>query len=216
MLSDMLTVSRRMPNTKARRLRREGYVPGVLYGGDAVTMPVLFDKKKVEYFVTHMDGNALFEVVLDGEIRPVRIREIQRDPVTREIIHIDLQNVFMDQRIEMDVPLKFEGIQELERRGLIVQHQKNTARVEGLAKDMPAHIKVPLHLLKDRPNIKVADLEVAQELSILDPPEALIALMVKPSREVEETPAQEPLETEGVPEIEDPEHRDNPNTEAEG
>lgn len=192
MNNEMLPISRRMPQTKAKKLRRQGYIPGVLYGYKQDTLPVLFDKKRVEYFITHMNGNALFEISLDGALRPVRIREIQRDPVTQEIIHLDLQNVHMDRVIQMEVPLRFEGIHEVERRGLILQHQRNTALVEGLAKDIPAHIKVPVHLMQNRHSIRISDLELAAELSFVDPPDELIAMMVKPTREI---PDEEEKET---------------------
>jgi large subunit ribosomal protein L25 len=183
MNGELLNISPRVPQSKAKRLRRQGYVPGVLYGNNNTSIPVIFDKKNVETFVQRMGEGAIFEVSLNGQPRPVRIREVQRDPVSQDIIHMDLQNVEMNQKIQARVPLKFEGLQTVEKRGYILQHQKDTIEVEGLAKDIPTHIKVPLEMLQNTPNIRVQDLEIAAELSILDAPNEIIALALKPTKE---------------------------------
>jgi len=183
MNSEKLQISRRMPQAKARRLRREGYIPGVLYDNNQYAIPVVFNRKKVEGFLRGLGNSVLFEVSLDNETYPVRIREIQRDPVTNEVIHIDMQKVKGDQRIKAEVPLKFEGMHEVKRRGLILQHQKNTLEVEGLPRDIPPYIKVPVHLLGKKHSIRVLDLAVSKELSVIDSPEAVVALAVNPSRE---------------------------------
>src|SRR5690554_6633226 len=115
MNNNLLQVSLRMPDSKARQLRRQGYIPGVIYGKNHASAPVIFDKKHVENFVHRMGIGAIFEVVLNGVKQSVKIREIQRDPVTREITHLDLLNVEMDQKIQAKVPLRFEGRRAFEK-----------------------------------------------------------------------------------------------------
>ena len=187
MNNNILQVSPRMPDSKAKQLRRQGYIPGVIYGKSHATAPVLFDKRNVENLVHRMGIGAVFEVYLNGIKQTVKIREIQRDPVTREIIHLDLLNVEMDQVIQAKVPLRFEGRRAVEKYGLILQHQKDSIEVEGLAKDIPSFIRVPLHMLQNNrsSNIRVQDLEVADELSIIDPPGDLIASALRPALKIE-------------------------------
>jgi large subunit ribosomal protein L25 len=179
---ELLQVSPRISHAKAKQLRRQGYVPGVLYGKNHAA-PVLFDKKHVERFVHRMGTAAVIEVSLNGLKQQVKIKEVQRDPVTREIIHIDLMNVEMNQRIQAKVPLLFEGRQVMEKHGLILQHQKDFVEVEGFAKDIPSFIRVPLHILQSSRNssIRVQDLEIAAELSVIDSPNELIASALKPT-----------------------------------
>lgn len=181
MNSQLLNMMPRIPNVKAKKLRRQGYIPGVYYGENHTNLPVIFDKKKVESFISQAGENAMLEVSLNGEIQPVRIREVQKDPITQEILHIDLQDVKMDKKIQFKIPLKFEGKQIIEKRGYILQHQKDTIDVEGLAKNMPSHINVPLHVLQNKQSIRVQDLEIAEEISIVDAPNQIIALVVRPS-----------------------------------
>lgn len=184
MNKELLTISARAPQAKAKKLRRQGYIPGVVYGNNHISTPVIFDKKNIENFVNRIGVGMTIEVVLDGESQPVRIRDVQRDPVSQEIIHVDLQCVDMDQKIQARVPLKFEGKQTAERRGLIVQHQKKSIEVEGLAKDIPSHITVPLSMLQNTKAIRVMDLEVADELSIIDRANEVVALSIRPIKEI--------------------------------
>src|SRR5690554_642720 len=106
MNKELLTISARVPQSKARKLRRQGYIPGVVYGNNHASTPVIFDKKNMENFVNRMGVGMTFEVILDGKTQPVRIQEVQRDPVSQDIIHVDLQSVDMDQKIQARVPLK--------------------------------------------------------------------------------------------------------------
>jgi large subunit ribosomal protein L25 len=205
MNKELLTISARVPQSKARKLRRQGYIPGVVYGNNHASTPVIFDKKNMENFVNRMGVGMTFEVILDGKTQPVRIQEVQRDPVSQDIIHVDLQSVDMDQKIQARVPLKFEGRQNAERRGLIVQHQKNSIEVEGLAKDIPSHITVPLSMLQNTKAIRVMDLEIADELGIIDRANEIVALSIKPVKEIvtdkEEDTDADDAETEASEEI---------------
>lgn len=205
MNKELLTISARVPQSKARKLRRQGYIPGVVYGNNHASTPVIFDKKNMENFVNRMGVGMTFEVILDGKTQPVRIQEVQRDPVSQDIIHVDLQSVDMDQKIQARVPLKFEGRQNAERRGLIVQHQKNSIEVEGLAKDIPSHITVPLSMLQNTKAIRVMDLEIADELGIIDRANEIVALSIKPVKEIvtdkEEDTDSDDAETEASEEI---------------
>lgn len=86
---DLLELQVRTKKTKANRLRQEGYVPGVIYG-KGVSRPIILNRKNLENSVRLLGENAVFNISLEGRSELVRIRELQRDPLTREIIHIDL------------------------------------------------------------------------------------------------------------------------------
>lgn len=204
MNNELLQVMPRMPHSKAKQLRRQGYVPGVLYGKSHDTAPVLFDKKHVENFINRMGVAAVIEVAINGVMQSVKIREVQRDPITREIIHLDLMNVEMDQKIHAKIPLRFEGRQSIERRGLILQHQKDTVEVEGLAKDIPSFIRVSLHNLQGQHNsIRVQDLEIAAELSVIDSPSELIASALRPAQRTEPESGTEQENSESIEELQE-------------
>ncbi len=202
MENQLLNVSHRMPDTKANQLRRQGYIPGVIYGCENNTIPVIFDKKDVENFIRYMGSNAMFQVSISGESKPVYIKQVQRDPVTREIIHIDLQNVYLDRKIRTKVPLKFEGVNEIERRGMVLQRQKQMIEVEGMAKDIPGHITVPVSLANVNQNIKIMNLEVSKEISIIDSLDEIVASVIRPNNEAVAESTQEAEEVNETTEAE--------------
>jgi len=184
-MGETLNIMPRMTTANAGRLRREDYIPGVLYGGGA-NQPVVFDKKSAESFVLHKGENAVFQVSLNGQIQPVRIREVQRHPVTGEIVHIDLQKVQMDKKVKATVPVRFEDREKISRLGYIINQQLNTVEVEGLPGSIPPHISIPLRALDGRRSIRVSDIEAAEELSIISDPSDIIATVTRASR-TEET-----------------------------
>ncbi|MDD3613067.1 MAG: 50S ribosomal protein L25 [Clostridia bacterium] len=181
---DLLELQVRTKKTKANRLRQEGYVPGVIYG-KGVSRPIILNRKNLENSVRLLGENAVFNISLEGRSELVRIRELQRDPLTREIIHIDLQSTQEGEKIKAFVPIHFEGKHVLEKKGYIINRQMNKIGIEGLAGTIPAYINVPLSAYDLGQSIKVQDLELAEELSILEAPESIIASINKPGREAE-------------------------------
>ena len=185
MNSDLLQVSIRAPQSKAKQLRLQGYVPGVLYGRNTTTTPVLFNKNHVENFIKRVGEGTVFDIELDGIKQTVRIREMQRDPISKEIIHLDLMNVDLDQEIKINVALRFEGMESLEKSGYIVQQQKDSIEVEGLARNIPSFVSVPMDDLAEKGNIRVQDLEVPDGISVLDAPDDVIVSALTPAKETE-------------------------------
>lgn len=185
MNGELLNVSYRMKDSKAKELRRQGYVPGVIYGFSNEAIPVIFDTRAVENFLRNMNGNNVFEVSLEGDLKPVRIKHIQRDPVNHKIIHIDLQNVNMDKKLKAKVPVKYEGLSEIKRKGMILQHQKDYIEVEGMAADIPSHLTVSLHNISGNQSIRVQDVEFSGDISIIDSMDEIIASVIKPSNKID-------------------------------
>ncbi|WZL78391.1 hypothetical protein QBE55_12890 [Eubacteriales bacterium mix99] len=101
---EQLPISPRMPQFRARELRRKGYIPGILYDNGNQSIPVLFGKKNVDDFIRYTGRNAVFDISLNEQIQSVKIRELQRDPVSKEIIHIDLQRAQEDGEISDGTP----------------------------------------------------------------------------------------------------------------
>jgi ribosomal protein L25 (general stress protein Ctc) len=155
MNSDLLQVSIRAPQSKAKQLRRQGYVPGVLYGRNTTTTPVLFNKNHVENFIKRVGEGTVFDIELDGIKQTVRIREMQRDPISKEIIHLDLMNVDLDQEIKINVAQITENInryssylkqQEIDSLNKAINKLREALKIESLplpGKDEPFYTELP-------------------------------------------------------------------------
>lgn len=132
----------------SRRLRREGKVPAILYGGKEEAKPISVDHNelwkhlKTEAFYSH-----ILTLKLDGEDQQVVLKDMMRHPVKDTIMHLDLQRVLADVLLRMHVPLHFKNADiapGVKVGGGIVEHHLNQVEVECLPKDLPEFFEVDL------------------------------------------------------------------------
>lgn len=185
----------RTADMKAHRLRKQGYIPGVVYGQEHQTTPIMIEGKSLNRLLREAGENVFFEIAMENDMRSVRLREVQRDPVTKDIIHVDAQVINKDQRIKVDVPIRIEGSSDTDRRGIAIQRQKDSIQVEGLAQHIPSHINVLVKGLEQGGSIRIGDLEISEELSIIDSRDDIVLSAVKNSRlDIEETLVEDEME----------------------
>jgi large subunit ribosomal protein L25 len=129
----------------SRRLRREGLVPGIIYGGS--TDPQMFSTNHNE-LIRHLEQEAFFSHILtvkmDGEEQKVVLRDLQRHPSKPFILHVDLMRVRMDEEIRMTVPLHFKGEDDCPgvKAGGTVLHGMSDLEIECLPADLPEFIEI--------------------------------------------------------------------------
>ena len=179
MISERLAVKPRSENLTARQLRRKGYIPGVVYGSGNGAIPIEVDAKVLSRMLKKVGQSIMFEIAMENKVDAVRIQELQRDPVTNQIIHIDMQKVEANKIVEAEVPLRFEGVQNIGNRGTAIQYQKDTVKVQGYAKDIPSFIRVNIKDIRPGQKFHVYDLEVSDELTITDDLNQIIFTAVK-------------------------------------
>lgn len=140
---------------EANRLRKEGFVPGVLYGAEA---PIHFyvNQKEVSKMICSPDVY-LAKVDLDGTLYTAYMQDIQFHPVSDEPIHIDFLRVYDDKPIKVELPLKVNGFAKGIKKGGKLQIEIRKLQIFGLAKDLPDVI-----------NINVDDLDIGQSLRVSD------------------------------------------------
>ncbi len=178
-----ITGMKRPVKQGCNRLRSNGFLPGILYGENQKNFPVVFNKSEVEMILKRKGENALFEVSIDEETKPVMVKEIQRDPLTREPIHIDLQVIHKDRKITAAVPIRVKGVNQVERKGGIVQHHLNRVAVEGFSDDIPPYISANVSQLFPGQNLLVSHLEIASEISILTPEKEVILTVLNAEKQ---------------------------------
>lgn len=178
----------------ARKLRREGWVPGSLYG-PAVSKPVQVRRSDLERLLkTPGARTRLVRLVLQngepaGQEYSVLIKEIQRDPVALEPLHVDLYAVPMDRPVRATVPVLLEGIEELERRGLVPAVGEREVEVECLPTAIPRCFTLNVAALEDGDSLTVADLQVPQGVEVLTEPETVLVTAVATGEGAEEEAA---------------------------
>jgi large subunit ribosomal protein L25 len=128
---------------ESRRLRRSGLVPGVVYGGGSEARPFQVNDREVRNVLVH--GGALIDLEIEGAGSvPVVIKEEQRDPVRGNLIHLDLQEVKLDEEIQADVTIELLGTEEAPgvKEGGVLEHVTHQVTISALPTAIPESIPV--------------------------------------------------------------------------
>ena len=177
--------------SKARSLRRDGMVPGVYYFRGEENIDLQIDKKKLYHAMN--SGQHVFEVEMSGAKQYVTIKGIQYHPVTDEVLHIDLMQVNMTEKMKFTIPISLEGEAEGVKEGGVLSQILTTIDVNCLPTSVPDNILVDISNMELNSNMTVADIVNTPEgVEILSDPESTIATLAPPKEE--EEPVVEDLE----------------------
>jgi large subunit ribosomal protein L25 len=194
----------------SRRLRKEGLIPGVLYGR-SLTKPIAIPERDLRHALTGGAGlHTILDVVVDGDgdrAHPSIVKDYQQDPVRLKVIHVDLQEVRLDQPIQASVTLTLVGGEEAPgvREGGVISLVTREVNVEALPMEVPEHIDVDVSGMEMGDTLRLSVVTVAGNVRLLDDPEeTVIATLTMPTRVVEpEVEVEEEEAVEGeVPEAE--------------
>ena len=181
----------------ARRMRRDGRVPAVVYGSDLETTSISIDSRELGTTLhTEAGLNALINVVVDGEDEVLTVaREIQRDPVRGDITHLDLIQVSLDIEIEAEVTIEYVGVPAgVREEGGFVEAIETSVVLTALPTNIPASIEVDITELGIGDTLKVADLAAIDGVTYTTDEDRPLVTVLLPS--VEEEPEPELLEGE--------------------
>jgi large subunit ribosomal protein L25 len=177
----------------ARRLRRSGLVPGVVYGGDTAPLAFTVDARTLRNTLAH--AHAVLEVALDGgRTQPVIVKDLQRHPVRGDIVHIDLLRVRMDQAITATVALELVGADAAPGvvQGGILTQEARELTIEALPGDIPDSITLDVSSLDINETVTVSAVTAPEGVRLADDSETVVATITPPTVE----PVEEEIETE--------------------
>jgi len=187
----------------SRRLRREGLVPGVLYGQGSEAKAFAVPERELRRALTSEHGmHAILDLVLDGQQEPRHavLKEYQLHATKAKLLHVDLQEVRLDQPIVVPVPVDLVGTPEGVVQGGVVSQIVHEVHVEALPMKVPDRLTLDVSALAIGEGVRVADVVVPPGAKIVDDPDAVIATVTPPGRLVVE----EALEAEAAEEAEAP------------
>ena len=190
----------------SRRIRREGRVPAVLYGPNTDNVALTLDKKDVIAILKSETGeNTLFKLAFDSEKRDAMIKDLQTDPVSDELLHVDLIQIVMDKVLRVDVRIELVGeAVGVKTEGGFVDFVSREIEVECFPQDIPEQIEVDISGLHLHQSIKVEDIVPSEAIKITSDPETVVVLIQSPTKE-EEVVVEAEEEEEMMAEEEQPE-----------
>ena len=193
--------SREILGKKVRFLRRQGIIPLHLFGHNVESMALQCDEAQLKRVLAQAGKTRLISLELDKGKKPknVVVREIQRDVRTDGLLHVDLYQIKMTEKIRVEVPVIVVGeAPALKSKENMLLQELNSLLVECLPNKIPANVKVDLISLTERGQaIKVEDLALGKEVAILnDSRLAIVKISARPKEKVEEVVVEEVVETE--------------------
>ena len=187
----------------ARSLRREGKVPAIIYGRTreplSLSVPARDFDRLLEKFAAE---NTVIELTIDGAMSRTLIREIQRHPVKRSVLHVDFQELVAGERMVVRIPIQLQGTPEGVRNsgGILSQVlQDLECRVDPL--NMPSHITVDVTPIAIGHSIHVSEIMIPEGVEALEDPESTIAVVAAPKEEEAAPPPGEAPEAAAEPEL---------------
>ena len=191
--SSVLEAQPREAGTKndARRVRRDGKVPAVLYGAGKDALPVSLDPRQVSRILHSETGyNTIFDLTLEGgERTKAMIVDWQYEPIKGALMHIDLKRIAMDKMLTVNVPIVLKGeAAGVKQQGGILEQILREVEIECLPSDIPASIEADVSELVFGKVLRVSDLPHSAKLKFLSDPNAPVATVISVKEEVAATP----------------------------
>jgi len=178
----VLEAQPRTPGTKndARRVRRQGKVPAVVYGAGKQAVPVSVDPRQVSRILHSRTGhNTVFDLAVDGEHTKAMIVDWQYEPIKGALLHIDLKRIAMDQKLKVNVPIALIGEPAgVKTQGGILEQIWREVEVECLPGDIPNSVELNVSELVFGMVLRVSDLPVNPKVKFLTDPNQPVAHVI--------------------------------------
>jgi large subunit ribosomal protein L25 len=174
---EKLAVNEREKNARhsAKKNRRNGKVPGILYGKNLKNLMFEVGELELNSEISKIGEHGVLDISINGENHNVLIKEIQREPVNQKIIHIDFEELYENSRIVTEVPIKFLGENTVNKNGGILQKERSSIKLQCSTGKIPKVIQVDVSNLSVGEAYRVADIEFGEEISVIDALNSVIA-----------------------------------------
>ncbi len=178
--------------SKTKSLKKRGGIPAVVYGPGVKNFSLEVDEKEFKKVLKVAGESSLVELLVDGEKKPVLIHEIQKNPITDAIIHIDFFQASLKEEVEVAIPLVFEGVAPAEKDlGGTLNKNMLEIEVKALPQNLPHEIKVSIEGLKTfEDHVLVKDLVLPANVTVSKDPEEIVASVLAPVNIEEELAAE--------------------------
>lgn len=195
-------------------LRREGFLPGVLYGRNIGPIPISLDYREISKTLPHITSSQLLVIDIEGEKHYVLVKDKQLHPVKSTLLHVDFLAVSMSEKLRTDVSIELIGESPaVKEYSAVLVSGQDTMEVECLPKDLPERIIVDISVLKEiGDSLYVKDINMPSGIDVLTDPDEMVVTVSYQAVEVEE----EVEEVEEEPEIIEKGKREEVEEETEG
>jgi large subunit ribosomal protein L25 len=183
----------------ARTLRSKGQVPAVIYGHGRDPQALSLNARDLDKMLGHIQAEStVIEVTVGGQTAKTLIREIQRHPIKRQILHVDFQALVAGEKVTVSIPIVLTGVPEGVRlEGGVLDQTLREIEIEVDPSNIPDHVEYDITNMVIGDSVHISDLKVPEGVEVLDDPETSVAVLAAPRAVIEEVAAvAEPVEGE--------------------
>jgi large subunit ribosomal protein L25 len=187
-------------SAEVRRLRKQGLIPGVIYGGGKDPAAITVPERELRRALTGAGGlHAILDVVVqgdgNGDARPAILKDYQQDVISGRVAHIDLHQVRLDRAIQASVVVQLIGESVGAKEGGVLSQVSREVTVEALPMEIPEHIDADVSAMNIGDSLRLADIPLIEGVTFVDDPEeTVLATVTAPSVFEEPEPEEEELE----------------------
>ncbi|HEU0174902.1 MAG TPA: 50S ribosomal protein L25 [Blastocatellia bacterium] len=168
----------------SRRQRAQGLIPITVYGGGKETASANIVKREFAALLRGHGRNVIFTLSVDGAATPVKIADMQVDPVKGTLIHMDLMRISLTEKSKFETPIRIVGEAEgVKTLGGVLEVVTHSLEVRCLPGDLPSFVEVDVTPMSIGDKIKVGDLKLDSKIEVLDDPETMIVTVTAPRAE---------------------------------
>jgi large subunit ribosomal protein L25 len=184
----------------ARQLRMNGQIPAVIYGHAREAQSLSLNARDLDKMLEHIQAEStVIEVSVGGKTSKTLIREIQRHPFKRQILHVDFQELVAGEKVTVSIPIMLTGVAEGVRLGGGVLDQTlRELEIEVDPSSIPDHIEYDVTNMVIGDSVHVSDLKLPEGVEVQDDPETSVAVLAAPRAVIEETAAAPEAAAEGA------------------
>ena len=175
----------------ARKLRQTGEVPAVIYGHSREPQSLSLNTREIEKLLSQSGTSTVVELSIGGASVRTLIREVQRHPFKRVVLHVDFQELVAGEKVTLDVPIRFHGVATGVREGGgILEEVLHQVSIRIDPSSIPDHIDVDVSALTIGHSIHIRDLSLPEGAEVMDDEDATVCIVSAPRAVVEEKPAE--------------------------
>lgn len=186
MLGQKLSAGKREIKNRGylNQLKRNGQVPAIVYGKGEESISITLQQRQLNRVFSLHGSRGIFSLEIEGESKPVMalIREIQRNPVSGQLIHLDFLTVSLDEKINSNVGILLNGEEEIMKKGGILQSGLKEVEVLCFPQDLPEYLAADISSLEIGDVLHAADLALPAGVEILSDMDSVIASVLAPSK----------------------------------
>lgn len=174
-MGELKIKERNKVSNSGRKARAKGLVPGVIYGKGMGNFMFEVGCLELGKEISNSGEHGILNVNIKGETKSALIKEVQREPVNHNVIHLDLELLEGKEQIETAIPIQYVGEGFLNKKGAVLQKEKDLVRISCESNNLPKSVKIDVSNGIDGSVYRLCDLEFGEEITVLDNLETVVA-----------------------------------------